>query len=171
MLRIDVIFQRYNDAIGLQLKFLVFSSRYSLPRSAPTLLRHGPRRHYPRLRLLQELPVLPHIVCNRDRCCLGDDSKRAEDMEEKDEPVNRDIDQRDDRRPADTKEEQEPQDGYCYGDVETHLRDALHAASDAGIPDAGEVVERDAHDGDAEDDVQVNQNRRATGGHSEKELE
>ncbi len=74
-------------------------------------------------------------------------------MEEKDEPVNRDIDQRDDPCPADAKEEQEPQDGHHHGDVKTRLCDALHAARDAGIPDSGEVVERETHDDDAEDDV------------------
>ncbi len=92
-------------------------------------------------------------------------------MEEEDEPINRDIDQRDDPRPANIKEEQESQDGDHHGDVKTRLRDTLHAARDAGIPDAGEVVERKAYDGDAENDMQVNQNRRASGGHCEEELD
>ncbi len=75
-------------------------------------LRH--RRYDPRLRLICELVLLPHIVCNRNRGCLGYDRKGDDDMEEKDEFVNRDIHQRDDARPADVKEEQSPEDGHCH---------------------------------------------------------
>lgn len=48
---------------------------------------------------------------------------------------------------------------------------ALHATRDAGLSKAGEVVERETHDGGAEDDVQVDKDRRASRGHGKEELD
>jgi hypothetical protein len=129
-------------------------------------LRHGYGRHDPGLCLLQELFVLPHVVCDRNRSSLGDDREGGYDMEEKNEPVKRDIDQGDDSRLANIKEEKSPEDSHHHRDVETHLSDALHAARDTGIPNPGEVIESKAYDGGAEDDVQINQDRGVTLGAS-----
>lgn len=79
-------------------------------------------------------------------------------MEEKDKPVNRDLDKRDDLRRADIKEKWSPKDNNHNGEIETRLRNALYAASNASLPNPGEVVESEAHDGDAQDNMQVDQN-------------
>src|SRR5574341_1884865 len=129
-------------------------SRHS-SRSVGTFLRQGHGRYYPGLSLLCELAVFPHIVCDRDRGCLCDNREGDDDMEEKDEPVNRDIDQRDDPRLSETEEEWSPENGNRHGEVETCLRDALNATSNTRLSNLGEVIERNAHYGDAEDNVQV----------------
>ncbi len=54
-------------------------------------------------------------------------------MEEKDEAVNRDIDQRNSAQPADIKEEQNPENDCCRGEIYARLRDALHTSRHAGL--------------------------------------
>ena len=92
-------------------------------------------------------------------------------MQEKDEPVQRDIDERNDPCLADVKEKKSSEDSHQHRDVKTRLCDALHTARDAALADAGEVVERKSHNDDAKDDVQIDQDGRTSRCHRKEELD
>jgi len=109
-------------------------------------------------------------MCDRYRSCLCNDRENADDMKEKDEPIDRYIDHRDDRSFADVKEDQDSRYACSHWDIITCLSDTFHPTHEARHANSGEVGERKACYNDAYHDVQVYQNWRRARSHHEKEF-
>ncbi len=150
--------------------FILLTSLYIFLSLVNYLSFHWYRRHDPGFSLFEKLVFLPHIVCDSDRGGLRNDRKGIKDMEEKHNPVNRDIDERDNQRPSHIEEDKSSENSHNNRDIVTCLSNALHAPCNACISKRREVVKRNAYDGCAQDHVKIDKYCRAPRRHCQKEF-